>query len=110
MPKAFHAALMTALALAIALSAVALLRVGVEGATPPTSDSHSTTTTGRYIVQLADPPLATYAGGVSGLPATAAAKTGARRLDTSAAASIPTAKDTSATPNVTSGGGGWIGA
>ncbi len=87
MPKAFHAALMTALALAIALSAVALLRVGVEGATPPTSDSHSTTTTGRYIVQLADPPLATYTGGVSGLPATATAKTGARRLDTRTAAS-----------------------
>ncbi len=86
MPKAFHAALMTAFALLTALSAVALLRVGAEGASPPTPDSQPTTT-GRYIVQLADPPLATYAGGVSGLPATAAAKTGARRLDTSAAAS-----------------------
>jgi subtilisin family serine protease len=35
--------------------------------------------TGRYIVQLAEPPVTTYAGGVSGLPATRPAA--GRRLD-----------------------------
>ncbi|MFN8503947.1 S8 family serine peptidase [Kouleothrix sp.] len=39
------------------------------------------------IVKLDDAPLAAYAGGVAGLPATAPGATGARRLDTAAPAS-----------------------
>jgi len=41
----------------------------------------------RYIVQLADPPLATYRGDRPGLPATAPRITGARRLDLTSKAS-----------------------
>jgi uncharacterized repeat protein (TIGR01451 family) len=39
--------------------------------------------TGLYIVQLSDPSLATYQGGISGLTATSPEVTGTRRLDTS---------------------------
>jgi subtilisin family serine protease len=41
----------------------------------------------RYIVQLADAPLATYRGGVAGLAATSPAVTGAVKLDPESAAS-----------------------
>jgi subtilisin family serine protease len=42
---------------------------------------------GGYIVQLSDPPLAGYRGGVAGLQATNPAALGARKLDPSSAAS-----------------------
>jgi subtilisin family serine protease len=41
-----------------------------------------------YIVRLADDPVATYRGGIDGLPATSPAVTGMRRLDTRSAASM----------------------
>ena len=43
--------------------------------------------TGLWIVQLADPPLASYAGGVAGLAPTSPRVTGATRLDVTAPAS-----------------------
>ena len=45
---------------------------------------------GRYsvIVQLAEPPLATYGGGIQSLNATSPAATGQRKLDTNSADSL----------------------
>lgn len=45
-------------------------------------------TTGLWTVQLADPPLAAYRGGVAGLVATSPVATGAERLDVAAPASV----------------------
>ncbi len=88
MHKASRVAAVTALALTLALSAVALLHVGVESASPPTPSSDTLSASACYIVQLTDPPLATYAGGLGGLSPTAPAKTGATHLDLSQAASL----------------------
>jgi subtilisin family serine protease len=49
--------------------------------------SQAGATLDRYIVQLSDPPLASYRGGISGLQATNPATIGAVKLDTSSAAS-----------------------
>lgn len=50
------------------------------GALPPSPS-------GLYIVQLADPPLASYTGGMAGLPATNPRAAGMRQLNTNSAAS-----------------------
>lgn len=42
---------------------------------------------GRYVVQLSDPPLASYRGGIAGLPATNPGTIGQRKLDPSSPAS-----------------------
>src|SRR5690606_23762152 len=44
--------------------------------------------TGLWVVQLADPPLASYAGGIAGLAPTSPRVTGATRLDVAAPASL----------------------
>src|SRR3954452_18041328 len=61
------------------LAALALLVVGSQaGAGAPLN---------RYIIQLSDPPLASYRGGVPGLPATNPAALGAVKLDPASPAS-----------------------
>jgi subtilisin family serine protease len=54
---------------------------------PSQVDFEAESDTGNWIVQLAEPPLARYAGGIAGLPATSPAVTGAARLDVTAPAS-----------------------
>ncbi len=101
MSKAFRATIVTVLALALALFALGLLRVEAGSpATPtgqPTADfawddlarppmTSNVRFSGRYLVQLADPPLASYKGGITGLAATAPSATGAAKLATASAA------------------------
>ena len=64
------------LGLAVALATVL---ASAQAGAAPTSD--------RYIVQLTDPPLASYRGGVLGLAATSPTATGAVKLDPTSAAS-----------------------
>jgi subtilisin family serine protease/subtilisin-like proprotein convertase family protein len=76
------------------LATVALTSTGVHGAAagdPATGIVHGETGEpgpGIYIVQLAGEPVATYRGGLPGLPATSPAATGARRLDPRSSASL----------------------
>lgn len=49
---------------------------------------HATAAPEVYIVQLTDPPLASYRGGIEGLAATNPAATGARKLDTNSPAGV----------------------
>jgi hypothetical protein len=58
------------------------------GLSPLTANFLEVSETGLYIVQLADPSLARYTGGINGLAATSPAVTGVRKLDVSAPASI----------------------
>ena len=53
----------------------------------PNSSTLPISETGLYIVQLKDPSVALYMGGISGLDATSPQATGARRLDPNTAAS-----------------------
>ena len=49
---------------------------------PTIAGEISTDTNAMYLVRLADPAIATYEGGIRGLPATSAKATGKKRLDT----------------------------
>src|SRR5258705_4460790 len=62
-----------------ALAVVLVLVVGSQAGAAPSI--------GRYIVQLSDPPLASYRGGVTGLQATNPSALGKTRLDVSSPAS-----------------------
>lgn len=79
----------TGIGLILALVVAVLWPVGMPGAAAqapevPAPDSDvidlASYPAERWIVQLEDPPLAAYRGGVAGLPATAASATGFRRL------------------------------
>ena len=85
--KASRAAVVTALALTLALSAIALLHVGVEGASPLAASGDHPAASSRYIVQLTDAPVATYSGGIAGLSATTPDRGSGKRLELSATAS-----------------------
>ncbi|WP_129670299.1 S8 family serine peptidase [Candidatus Chloroploca sp. Khr17] len=50
-------------------------------------EAHADEGLARYIVQLVDPPLATYAGGIASIPATNPRLAGTNRLDPQSAAS-----------------------
>lgn len=80
MRKPFLCAALITPALALGLSVLILTHAqAAPPSAPPTSK--------RYIVQLVDPPLATYRGGKPGLPATAPQAVGAKRLDLTSGAS-----------------------
>jgi subtilisin family serine protease len=66
-------------ALLAIVGAIAVLAVG--------SDAGAGTALNRYIIQLSDPALASYRGGVPGLAATNPATLGAAKLDASSASS-----------------------
>jgi subtilisin family serine protease len=66
----------------VALCALAVAAVIVVG-----SDATASTPLQRYIIQLSNPPLASYRGGVPGLAATNPAALGQAKLDPSSAAS-----------------------
>jgi subtilisin family serine protease len=68
--------------LAVLLAATAALVPLVAG-----SQAAATTGPGRYIIQLSDPPLASYRGGITGLAPTNPATLGAVKLDPASAAS-----------------------
>lgn len=53
---------------------------------PTLAGEINTDTNAMYLVRLADPAIATYEGGISGLPATSAKATGKQRLDTKSSA------------------------
>ncbi len=74
--------------------AVVLLCVMCTGMVPMQAASHALgggplppSPSGLYIVQLNDPPLARYTGGIAGLPATSPRATSMRQLDVTSAAS-----------------------
>ena len=72
----------------IALRWFAVLGLAVAFATALASaQAGAAPATDRYIVQLTDPPLASYRGGILGLAATSPATTGAVKLDPTSAAS-----------------------
>jgi subtilisin family serine protease len=58
------------------------------GDNPQAPASQAAAPTGLWVVQLEEPPLATYSGGLPGLAATSPQATGERRLDVAAPASI----------------------
>ncbi|MBE0411707.1 MAG: CHRD domain-containing protein, partial [Anaerolineales bacterium] len=56
--------------------------------TPMAATGLQVSETGLYVVQLSDPSLARYTGGIDGLAATSLSVTGASKLDVSAPASV----------------------
>jgi subtilisin family serine protease len=71
-----------------ALRVFAVLGLAVAFATTLASaQAGAAASTDRFIVQLADPPLASYRGGILGLAATSPAATGTVKLDPTSAAS-----------------------
>jgi subtilisin family serine protease len=63
----------------VVLGATLVLAIGSQAGAAPA--------VGQYIVQLSDPPLASYRGGIAGLAATNPATLGVRKLDPTSAAS-----------------------
>jgi len=84
-----HARRMPTSFVLVAIAALLLSAVAVAApSAAPTTLAVEASPSGRYIVLLADAPLAAYQGGVAGLAATDPSVTGADRLDPSTPASV----------------------
>lgn len=74
----------------VVVACVALLVIEWLAMQPPTVATAAPVATSTpltaYILQLREPPLATYRGGIAGLPATSLVSTGAKKLDVNTAA------------------------
>ena len=87
-PSRRLAASLASLALLFGLTSVAVAGPTATAGTPETAGADvPESPTGLYIVQLNDPPLALYSGGIQGLAATAPSVTGETKLDMDSAAS-----------------------
>src|SRR5699024_2680794 len=75
-------------AAAVTPTAAAAAAPATVAATPTSGSTLGVSETGRWIVQLEDPSLATYDGGIAGLTGTAPQATGADQLDVSTQASL----------------------